>query len=164
MIEQRPPSPASQEAGYELRDVPVQLVAVIAVLFVIFAALSQLFLWQLDHRLLVPQQEVPGASPPIVMPGEAPVNQRLEAIRPPRLDPLVPLREAPPSFRSSQPVPGTHEIVKPWDLWPDHQKELNGYGWVKPGQVAHIPINEAMDVMLRKTQQKKPAPKPGDGK
>lgn len=159
MIPRRPAPEASRQAGHELRDVPIRMLAVIAALFVAFAFLSQVFLWELS-RDVVPEEQVRGASPPVDMPGEAPLNKRVEAIPHPRLDPLQPLQAAPPSYRSSRPVPGEESWTqKPWDMWPDHQPQLHEYKWIEKGKVAHIAIGEAMEAVIQSKENRKSAPK-----
>jgi hypothetical protein len=147
MADESPPPENSLWAGHELRDVRPSLVVMVAVVLVLLGAALHLLLWEVSLQV-VPEQRVPGASPPVVMPGEPPVNDRIRSVPQPRLDPLVPLQAEPPSYRPSRPLPDTTSPpVQPQDLWADRQPLLTGYGWVEPGKVARIPIGQAMDIV-----------------
>ena len=161
MNDEIPPPRESLRAGYEVRDFPVSIPVAAAILLVLTGLALHILLWEVSHHV-VPEQE-PGASPPTVMPGEAPVNDRLKAVPPPRLDPLEPLEAEPPSYRSSRPVPAPlSPTQRPEDLRADRQPQLNGYGWVEKGKVARIPIGAAMDVVVAAERAK--ATNKGGGK
>lgn len=126
------------QAGYEVRDISVPLVVLSAALLVMLGVALLAVLWGVSQRV-APEQTVSGASPPVVMPGEPPVDDRIRAIRPPRLDPL----------RAGSPT------QHPEELRADRQPSLNGYGWVEPGKVARIPIGRAMDAVVAIEKAKK---------
>jgi hypothetical protein len=158
MNDGRPIPEPSLRLGYEVRDARESLIVAVAVVLVLLGGALGVFLWEVSKQV-VPEQKAPGASPPVVMPGEAAVNDRVEAIPPPRLDPLEPLEARPPSYRQSRPVPATASPTqRPEDLRADRQPQLQGYGWVQPGKVARIPIGRAMDAVIA-AEKGKPAGK-----
>jgi len=153
--EQIPVPDESLEAGHEVRDVPVWLIAVLAVLLAFGAFLLHAVLWRVE-RILVPEVQVDGAAPPVVMPGEPPVNDRLREAGSPRLEGLEALQANPPQYRSSRPVPGgTSPDVRPEDLRADRQPALHEYGWVDRDKgIARIPIDSAMDAIARQSRNR----------
>jgi hypothetical protein len=159
VIHDTPPPRAALRAGYETRDVDVPLVVGVVILFVLLGLALILLLWEMS-RQVVPEQMEGGTSPPVVMPGEAPVNNRIEAIPQPRLDPLEPL-ESGSQYRSSRALPQTASPTqRPEDLRADRQPQLNRYEWVEPGKAARIPIGRAMDAIVA-SEQAKSSPKKG---
>jgi hypothetical protein len=159
----RPDEPMnrSRRLGYEVRDVNVTLVLVVVIVFVLLGLSLHVLLWGLS-RAVVPESAGDGASPPVVMPGEPPVNDRLKAVPPPRLDGLDELKARPPSYRSSRPVPRATSLdIHPEDLRANRQPRLQGYGWIDRGKgIARIPIDRAMDAVVE-SEQGKPAGKKG---
>lgn len=146
MVDESPPPAESVRAGYEMRDVRVSLVAGAAGLLALFGGILLVLLWQVS-QYVVPEQKVGGASPPVVMPGELPVNDRIRAVPQPRLDLL-----------------GADSLPQhPEDLRVSRQPALHGYEWVENGRVARIPIGRAMDAVVE-TERAKTAAKKGDGK
>jgi hypothetical protein len=141
----RPPE-ASVRAGHEVRDVRVSVVVVTLVVLVMLGATLHLFLWELTWQV-APGQGQAGASPPVVLPGDRPVNDRVRSVPPPRLDPLEPLEAAPPTYRPSRPL-SPSAAQRPEGLRPDRQPALAGYGWVEKGKTARIPISAAMDAVV----------------
>ena len=139
MADATPPPAESVRAGHEVRDLSVPLVVAAALILFLAVAVLLVALGQVSH-LMVPRE--PGATPPVVMPGEAPVGDRIQAIPAPRLDPLTPNNDQ-----------------RPEDLRADRQPELRGYGWVEPGQVARIPIDRAMDAVVEGERTKRGAKK-----
>ena len=132
MRDDLPPPAASREAGHEVRDLSIPLVVTVALMLVLVGVGLLVFLWGLS-RMMVPEEGKDGASPPVVMPGEPPVGDRVRVIPEPRLDPLDP---SPDQY--------------PEDLRADRQPRLQGYGWVEPGTVARIPIDRAMNVVVER--------------
>jgi hypothetical protein len=162
MTNENPPPPEVVRAGYETRDLSTPLVVTAAIVLVLGGIVLYLVLWQVS-ALAVPEQESPGASPPSVMPGEPPVNDRIRALPAPRLDALEPLTADPPSYRQSRPLPdGASPAQRPEDLRADRWPELNRAEWVEPGKVARIPISAAMDAVVEAERTK--AAKKGGGK
>jgi len=158
--ETRPPD-TSLRAGYELRDAHPALVVTCAVVLVLLGVSLGVLLWEVSVNV-VPEQLVPGASVPTVMPGDPTVNDRVQSIPQPRLDPLEPLEANPPSFRPSRPVPqSASPTQRPEDLRADRQPQLNEYRWVEKGKVARIPIGRAMDAIVEGERAKQ---KKGGGK
>lgn len=154
MPSEHPPPPEIVRAGYETRDLSIPLVVVAAVVLVLSGVVLHVALWQVSV-VAVPEQRVPGASPPVVMPGEPPVNDRIRALPRPRLDPLEPLAAEPPSYRPSRPLPnGPSPTQRPEDLRADRQPALNRAEWVEPGKVARIPISAAMDAVVEAERAK----------
>jgi hypothetical protein len=163
MADESPPPREVLRAGYETRDLSPALVVMAAVILVLGGVVLHLALWQVS-ALAVPEQNAPGASPPVVMPGESPVNDRIRAVPRPRLDPLEPLTADPPSYRSSRPVPGgASPTQRPEDLCADRQPLLTSPAWVEKGKVARIPISTAMDAVVE-SERAKAAAKKGGGK
>jgi hypothetical protein len=145
MAETRPPPEAVRRAGYETRDADPVLVVLVAVTFAVLGAVLLTILWG-TYRDLLPEAG-DGANPPVVMPGEAPVNDRIGAIPSPRLEGLNRDRAA-PEFH-------------PEDLRAGRQPRLNGYGWVDRDKgIARIPIDRAMDAVAESARAK-PTPKKG---
>jgi len=161
MIEQTPPPRESLRVGHEPRDLSIPLIVVAAIVVALGLIVTAIALWQLS-LFVVPEQKPAGASPPTEMPGEPPVNDRLKAVPPPRLEPLEPLQAQPASYRSSQPLPGSAHTQRPEDLRADRQPALNSYGWVEKGKVARIPIDRAMDAIVDRERTK--SAKKGGGK
>ena len=160
MDDQFPPPAASLRAGHELRDVNVSLVVAVAIVFVLTAFVLLLLLWEMS-RQVVPEQKIPGTSPPVLMPGEPPVDDRIRSVPRPRLDPLEPLEAIPSSYRSSSPIPATAAWrQRPEDLRADRQPQLAGSAWIEPGKVARLPIGVAMDAVVE-SGRTKAAPKGG---
>lgn len=160
MIPPKPPPEEVRRAGYETRDVDVPFVALIGLLLVVVGVSLHVILAGV-HERLVPEAGVDGAAPPVEMPGEAPLTERIESVPRPRLDALEPLTAVPPSYRSSRPVPDpASPTVRPEDLRADRQPALQGYGWVDRGKVARIPIGRAMDAVVERSK----AAKKGGGK
>ena len=145
------PEPLPDETirgNHEVRDLPWGVVVICGIALAFGGFLLHAVLWEVESGL-VPEARQAGASPPVVMPGEAPVNERLNTAGSPRLDGLEALQAEPPSYRSSDPVPGGHpRWVRPEDLRADRQPALQGYGWVDRDKgIAHIPIDRAMDIV-----------------
>jgi hypothetical protein len=162
VLSENPPPRQVVQAGYETRDLSPALVVTAALVLAIAGGVLYVGLWQWS-QFEVPEQEVEGASPPEVMPGEPSVSARVESLPAPRLEPLEPLRSRPESYRSSR--PGPHKLSptqRPEDLRADRQPQLRGYGWVEKGKVARIPIDKAMDAVVadaRAKAAKQPAKK-----
>ena len=155
------PPEESLRAGYEVRELNPAVVITTAVVLVILGVALHVLLWEVSVNV-VPEQLAPGASVPVVMPGDEAVPGRIESIPPPRLDPLDPLTANPPSFRSSRPVP--HPLSptqRPEDLRTDRQPALHEYGWVEKGKVARIPIGRAMDAVAEGEKGQHPGKKGG---
>jgi hypothetical protein len=111
---------------------------------------------------MIPEQAESGASPPVVMPGQPAMNDRIRAIPQPRLDTLEPLEAEPPSYRSSRPLTGeASSKQRPEDLRADRQPALQGFGWIDKGKVARIPIGLAMDAVVEAERPKSSAKKAG---
>jgi hypothetical protein len=162
MPHESPPPPDVVRAGYETRDLSVPLVVGAAVVLVLGGIVLHIALWQVSV-IAVPEQNAPGASPPVVMPGEPPVNDRVRSVPPPRLDPLEPPAAEPP-YRSSRPVPnGSSPTQRPEDLRADRQPLLNSPAWIEKGKVARIPIPVAMDAVVE-AERAQAAAKKGGGK
>ena len=124
----------NEAAGYEIRDVNAGGVVVTVLAFALVSAALLAFLWELSRRSVADVTR-DGARPPVVLPGEPPVTDRVRAVPPPWLEGLKP---DPPSFH-------------PEDLRADRQPQLRGYGWVDRGKrVARIPIGRAMDAVAEK--------------
>ena len=153
MPEQTPPPSEPLQTGYETRDLSIPLVVASAMILALAGVALAVTLGQVLAYML-PAEEAGGAAPPAEMPGEAPVNDRIRAVPPPRLEPLRPL-EAQPPFRSSRPPPGDgSRTQRPEDLRADRQPALAGYGWVERGTVARIPIGRAMDAVVEMERAK----------
>ena len=162
MPDTTPPPDESVRAGYEVRDANTSLLVTTAVVLVVVGVSLLVLVWELARQVLPTGSPAPGVSPPVVMPGDAPVNDRLGAVPRPRLDPLEPLNADPPSFRSSRPVPGESSREQhPEDLRADRQPQLAEYRWVEPGKVAVIPIGRAMDAVVESSRTKAAAAKGG---
>lgn len=148
MPEPQPPIPESLEAGHEVRDVPVWAIAILVVLIIFAAFLLHAGLWRLEQTL-VPDVKNESAAPPVVMPGEPSVNERVGDVGSPRLEGLQELRADPPQYRSSRPVAGANPPeYRPEDLRADRQPSLHQYSWVDRDKgIARIPIDSAMDVI-----------------
>src|SRR5947209_17145485 len=86
------PPAESLRAGYEVRDLDVGGVVLAFVTLGVFGILLHVVLWGYYRNNVVAGETAPGACPPAQLPGQAPINDRLASIPPPRLDPLVPLR------------------------------------------------------------------------
>jgi hypothetical protein len=148
VVNEDPPPPEVVNAGHETRDLSIPLVVTAAIVLVLCGVVLLVALWQWSE-FEVPEQKVPGASPPAVMPGERSVDDRVRAVPAPRLDPLEPLRAHPESYRSSARAPnGASPTQHPEDLRADRQPELQKYEWVEKGKVARIPIGKAMDALV----------------
>jgi hypothetical protein len=154
----RPPE-ASLRAGHEVRDVRVSVVVVSLVVLVLLGATLHLLLWELTWKV-APGQGRPGTSPPVVLPGDRPVNDRVRSVPPPRLDPLEPLEADPPTYRPSRPL-SPSAAQRPEDLRADRQPALTGYAWVEPGKTARNPISAAMDAVVADQRAKPADPKGG---
>jgi hypothetical protein len=96
MLDRLPPSEESLRAGYEVRDLSTALVVASALLLMGSGAILAILLWQVSLQV-APEQKADGVSPPVLMPGEPPVNDRIRAVPQPRLDSLEPLGAAPPT-------------------------------------------------------------------
>jgi hypothetical protein len=147
--EQLPPE-ESLRTGYEVRDISVSAVVLTGIVFALLGGLLHAVLWGMYQSYLPPD----APAPPVRMAGEAPVNERIAALPPPRLDGLEELRAQPPQYRSSAPVPGVNPVsLHPEDLRADRQERLQTYGWVdKSKGIAHIPIQQAMEAVLQMGQ------------
>ncbi len=155
MVDAELPSDESLAAGFEVRDVWIVMVVAVGLVMLLAAIPMELFLWQLSVAE-APAQKVPGDSPPTVMPWDKPLNERIESIPPPRLDPLTPLAAVPPTYRSSLPAAGgAPRWQHPQDLWASRQPELRDTRWVEPGKVAHIPIDLAMEAVVERYRTEK---------
>jgi hypothetical protein len=137
------PPKESLRSGHEVRDLNVALVVAAAVLLAGSGALLGLLLWEVSLQV-VPEQREGAASPPVLMPGEPAVHDRIETIPPPRLDTL-------------EQSANQH----PEDLRADRQPALNAYGWVEKGRVARIPIDRAMNAVAEMERKKAGAKKRG---
>lgn len=149
-----PPSD-SLRAGYEIRDLDVPGVALALIGLAVLGVILIVVLWGY-FRNLVPPAATATVSPPVQMPGEASVNDRLRAIPPPRLDALVELKTRPPSYRTSNPArPNESNAVQSQDMRADRQPRLQSFGWVdrKKG-IAHVPIDLAMQAMVEMNRAK----------
>lgn len=154
MANEYPPPRDVVHAGYETRDLSPALVVLAAILLVLAGVVLHVALWQVSV-IAVPEQREPGAAPPVVMPGEPPVNDRIRSVPRPRLDPLEPLAADPPSYRSSRPVAGgISPTQRPEDLRADRQPVLNSSAWIEKGKVARIPISAAMDAVVEAERAK----------
>jgi hypothetical protein len=163
MLDDKPPPRDVLRAGYETRDINAFLVVVAAVILALGGLVLHVALWQVSVVAVSEQQEQ-GAAPPVVMPGEAPVNDRIRSVPQPRLDPLKPLAADPPSYRSSRPLPGgASPTYRPEDLRAGRQPLLNSPAWVEKGKVARIPILAAMDAVVE-AERAKAAEKKGGAK
>ncbi len=163
MLDQTPPPHDPARPGYEPRDLSIPLVVVSALVVTLGVGVVLIALWQVA-AYAVPEQKVAGATPPAEMPGEAPINDRLATVPPPRLEALQPLESAIPD-RSSRPEPGAGSPEQhPQDLRADRQPALAGYSWVERGKVARIPITRAMDALIEIERAKAAAARPGSGK
>jgi hypothetical protein len=161
MTDGTPPPKESLRTGYEVRDADPLLVVVTGVLLHASGLVLLWFLWELSLAL-VPESRVPTASPPVLMPGEAPVDDRIRSVPQPRLDPLEPLEAEPASYRSSRPLPRSPSPTQhPEDLRPDRQPLLHEAGWVEKGKLARIPVGRAMDAVV---EMEKGKAKKGGGK
>lgn len=140
-------------SGYEHRDVNVSRIAMLAVGLCIWGALVHAILWEI-RRGVLPEARGGGVSPPVEMPGEAALNQRIREVSQPRLEAIEQLRAQPPSYRSSQPAPGTSSPeFHPEELRADRQPRLRSYGWVdREKGIAHIPITEAMKSIVERAR------------
>jgi hypothetical protein len=144
MTEATPPPEAVQRAGFETRDVDVTVIVVIGVGLVLVGGVILWFLWELTGTA-VPETRSNGASPPVTMPGQPPVGERLDQLPPPRVEGLV-----------AQPD------VHPEDLRADRQPGLQGYGWVDERKgVARIPIDRAMEAVVESSRPQSPQKKGG---
>jgi hypothetical protein len=139
--------------GYERRDVNVSRIVMVAVGLCVMGALLHAALWEI-HRGILPEARGAGVSPPVRMPGEVAVNQRIEDVARPRIEALDKLQAEPPSYRSSQPVPEKDSAeFHPEDLRADRQPRLKAYGWVdEKGGIAQIPIAQAMEVVVERAR------------
>lgn len=146
MTDEPLPPAASLRAGYEVRDVRVALVMGAAAGLALLGVSLLVLLWEVSQQV-VPEQSVGGASPPVVMPGELPVADRVGAVPGPRLDLL------------GADSPAQH----PEDLRASRQPALRGYEWVENGKVARMPIDRAMDAVVE-AERTKTAAKKGGGK
>jgi hypothetical protein len=130
--------------GHEVRDIFIPMVVWVLIFLAMSVAFLMFVLWQVSVQV-APAQKTPGASPPVTMAGQPPVDDRLARIPPPRLGPLEPLAARPESYRSSEPSPNwPSPYQRPEDLRADRQPLLQSYGWIEPGKVARIPIERAM--------------------
>jgi hypothetical protein len=163
VVNENPPPRETVQTGYETRDLSVPLAVTAALVLVVAAVVLHVALWQWS-QYEVPEQKADGASPPTVMPGEPSVSERVEALPPPRLDPLEPLQARPESYRSSRREP--HRLSptqRPEDLRADRQPQLQGYGWLEKGKVARIPVGKAMDAVVEAERAKAAKNQPEKG-
>ena len=128
----------------------------LAVLFVFAGFLLHAGLWRLEQTL-VPEVKTEGAAPPVVMPGEPTVNDRVGAVGSPRLEGLQELQAEPPEYRSSRPVAGANPPeYRPEDLRADRQPTLHEYRWLDRDKgIARIPIESAMDIVAEQSRKGK---------
>jgi hypothetical protein len=149
-VPERLPPDESLRAGYEVRDISVSAVVLTGVVLAALGGLLHAVLWGMYQSYLPPD----APAPPVRMAGEPPVNERVAALPPPRLDGLEELRAQPPQYRSSAPVPGANPVaLHPEDSRADRQERLQTYGWVdKKKGIAHIPIQQAMEAVLQMNQ------------
>ncbi len=138
-----PPPKESLRSGHEVRDLNVALIVATAVLLAGSGAVLGLLLWEVSLQV-VPEQREGVASPPVLMPGEPAVGDRIKSIPSPRLDTL--------DTRANQ---------HPEDLRADRQPALNGYGWVEKGSIARIPIDRAMNAVVEMERKKAGSKKRG---
>lgn len=122
------PEPEPPEA-YERHDVDVLGIVLTVLLFALSVCLLLLALWGLSC-LAVPESIEAGASPPVRMPGQPAVGERLQGMPPPRLEGLGGSKSAEPTLSAS-------------------------FEWVNPKKgIARIPVDSAMDAVVESSRKK----------
>jgi hypothetical protein len=136
---------------YDTRDINYRLVLCTAAILLITTNVLLVVVWLVFHdlkRLAAPPPRT--ANFLAIDDADRPLDARLKDIPAPRLDGLLPIEGIHKPTLPSFAPPGLSPAGAPQALPSEQQNALRTYGWIKKGEIARIPIDQAMRILLEK--------------